>query len=122
MAKRYRPSNGTEGCCFIETYCMNCIHEKFSHTYNDDDKKCDILSRTMIYEINEKEYPEEWQYDENNRPCCTAFKKWDWGNDGDPNDPDNPKYQPPDNPNQLCFPFIFDEIGISQNKLIMQEN
>ena len=29
------------------------------------------------------------------------------------------KYRPPDNPNQLCFPFIFDEIGIGKTEPVL---
>lgn len=100
--KPYRPSNGTEGCSFIETYCMNCIHE---NPDPEKDPKCDIQTLTMCLDLNDPEYPKEWIYDENNKPCCTAFKKWDWGNDGDPDDPNNPKYVQPDDPNQLCLPL-----------------
>ncbi len=109
--RKYRPSNGTEGMGFIETYCANCIHENPNPELKPN---CDILSRTMWYGVNDKEYPTEWVYNEDNKPCCTEFKKWDWGNDGDPNDRDNPKAPVPDDPNQLCFPFIFDEIGIKE--------
>lgn len=69
-----------------------------------------------MHNLNEKGYPEEWQYNDEGWPVCTAWKKWDWGRDGDPNDPDNPNYRPPDvdNPNQLCLPFLFDELGIKK--------
>lgn len=109
--RKYRPSNGTEGMGFIECYCMNCVYE---NPHPDAKPKCDILSRSFLYGIKDEKYPEEWQYNENDQPICTAFKKWDWGNDGDPNDPDNPKYVQPDDPNQLCLPFIFDEIGVGE--------
>lgn len=116
--EKYQPSNGTEGMFFIEKYCFNCIHEKFSHTQDHNDKKCDILSNTMIYDVKDPKYPEEWCYDENDTPCCTAFSKWDWGNDeGRLNDPP-PQY--PDDPNQLCMPFIMDEIGVPKTKLNYQ--
>lgn len=74
-----------------------------------------ILCRTMIYDLKDKEYPEEWIYDENERPTCTAWKKWDWGRDDDGNwiDPPEP---PIDDPRQLCMPFIFDELNIKQVK------
>lgn len=106
----YVPSNGTEGMAFIEEFCDNCIHEKWSHTHNDDDKKCDILSRSMLCSVTEKDYPREWQYVAG-RPTCTAFVKWDWGNDGDPDDPDNPKSPSPPTPiNQLdIFPLYPNE-------------
>lgn len=109
--KIYQPSNGTEGMGFIGCFCENCIHEKFSHTYNDADKKCDILSRSMLYSPNEKEYPKEWAYDSLGHPTCTSFVNWDWGNDGDPDDPENPKAPiPPPPPNQLnLFPLYPNE-------------
>lgn len=106
--RKYRPSNGTEGMGFTEHFCDNCINQ---HPDPDNKKQCKILMRSMCYDLKDPEYPSEWTYDEQNRPTCTAFIKWDWGNDGDPDDPDNPNYRPPDNPNQLCLPFIFDEIG-----------
>lgn len=51
--RKYRPSNGTEGMCFIAEYCENCIHEKFMYTNNEKDKKCNILSNTMIYDFED---------------------------------------------------------------------
>jgi hypothetical protein len=71
----------------------------------------------MGYDVKDPEYPREWCYDESGKPTCTAWVKWDWGTDGDPDDPDNPKYRPPDDPNQLCMPFIFDEIGVKSETL-----
>lgn len=119
MSEKFQPSNGTEGCGFIETYCFNCIHEKFMHTNDHADKKCDILSRTMLYDVKEKEYPEEWTYDEKRNPICTEFKKWDWG-DNDRDDGLNEPPEPPtDDPNQLVMPFIFDELQIpKQNEIL----
>lgn len=110
MKRKYRPSNGIESMCFMENFCEQCIHEKWSHTQDDNDKKCEILSRTMIFDIDEPEYPSEWTYDENG-PTCTKFQKWDWGNDGDPDDPDNPKATPPTpDPKQIdMFPLYPDE-------------
>lgn len=52
---------------FITLWCENCIHE------NDDDNPCAILTATMVFSIEEKEYPCEWVYDKNGTPCCTAF-------------------------------------------------
>lgn len=101
MNRPYQPSNGTEGMAFIETYCMNCIH---CDPDPEGAKQCDILCRSMCYSIDEKEYPSEWQY-VNDEPTCTAHVPWDWGNDGDPDDPDNPKAPVPEDPNQLCLPF-----------------
>lgn len=114
--KKYRPSNGTEGMGFCEMFCEQCIHEKFIHTQNDADKKCDILSRTLMHDVEDPEYPEEWTYDSEGNPTCTAFQKWDWGNDGDGwNDLPEPE---PEDPNQMCFPFVMDEIN-EQNEVVV---
>jgi len=110
--RKYRPSNGTEGMGFTEAFCDNCLNQ---HPDPDNKKQCMILCRTMCYDINEKEYPEEWIYGEDGEPTCTAFVKWDWGKDDDGNwiEPPPPPF---DDPNQLCLPFIFDEIGVLKIK------
>lgn len=114
--RKYRPSNGTEGMIFTDEYCANCIHEKFMHTQRHGDMQCDILNRTMLHDIKDKEYPEEWTYDENGHGICTAFKKWDWGNNDDDDGLNEPPPPPIDDPNQLCMPFLFDEIGVPKTK------
>ena len=109
MSRKYQPSNGTEGMMFMENYCEQCLHEKWIHTQNDNDLKCEILSNTMIYTIKDKEYPSEWIYNENEKPTCTKFKKWDWdNNDGD--DLNEPPESPTDDPNQLMLFSIADDI------------
>lgn len=108
--KPFRPSNGTEGWGFVETYCMNCIHCDPDPT---GDKQCNILCRTLIHDANDPEYPKEWVYIDD-KPTCTSWVKWDWGNDGNPDDPDNPNFVPPDDPNQLCLPFELDRIEEKQ--------
>lgn len=113
--RKYRPSNGTEGEYFVDEHCMNCFH-------CDPDpcgkKQCDILCRSLIYNTSDPEYPKEWVYDENDKPTCTAWKKWDWGNDGNPDDPENPKFVPPDDPNQLCLPFELESIESQQSEIL----
>lgn len=112
MGKKYRPSNGTEGDYFMSEHCYQCIHD--NPDYNAKSPRCDIMGNTMCMDVNDKDYPSEWTYDENGKPTCTSFKKWDWGNDGDPNDPDNPKYVIPDSPSQLVMPFLLEEVGINE--------
>lgn len=104
--RKYRPSNGTEGEYFIEEHCMNCIH---MDPNPEGVKQCDILLRSMVYDIEEKEYPTEWVY-KDGEPTCTSWQKWDWGDDGDPDDPYNPKAPTPVAPNQLMLFSILDEI------------
>lgn len=101
--KPYRLSNWTEGMSFIETYCCNCIYD--NPDYEAKEPRCEILTLTMGLDTNDPDYPKEWIHNNEWRPSCTAFKKWDWGNDGDPGDPENPKYVQPDDPNQLCLPL-----------------
>jgi hypothetical protein len=62
---KYRPSNGTEGMMFMEDFCDQCA----------DGGECKTAMRAMIYDLEDKEYPEEWQYDEHGEPVCTEFKK-----------------------------------------------
>jgi hypothetical protein len=109
--KKYCPSNGSEGDWFEDKFCMNCIH-----TNPDPHKKpqCDIWCSALCFRVDEPDFPKEWIYDENDEPVCTSWVKWDWGNDGDPNDPDNPKAPIPISPNQLCLPFEI--IGIETVK------
>lgn len=101
---------------FCDEFCGRCINEKFIHTNNHDDKKCDIFSRTMLHNIKDAEYPEEWTYDKDGEPICTAFKKWDWGREDDEGGLNEPPPIYPDDPNQLCMPFIFDELNIKQHE------
>ena len=61
---KYRPSNGTEGMSFIEFFCSNCLYD-----VNED---CDILARSMGFDIDDEEYPEEWQTIDN-KNLCTKF-------------------------------------------------
>lgn len=116
MNRKYCPSNGTEGVSFVESHCANCIHEKFIHTQNHSDKKCDIFSRTLLHAVNEPEFPEEWTYDGNGDPTCTAFVRWNWGNNDDEGGLNDPPPDYPVSPNQLVMPFIFDELEIKKHE------
>lgn len=70
MSKRkYRPSNGTEGEMFMERFCYQCVHEEYGES-----ELCDILTRTMIYDVEDDKYPDEWVYGDDG-PVCTAFVK-----------------------------------------------
>jgi len=112
--KPYRPSNGTEGEYFMSEFCYQCIHE---NPNSEGKPKCNIMTSSMCFSISEPEYPKEWVQDiDGKNPRCTKFKKWDWGNDGDPNDPENPKYVTPKSPNQMHLPFYIKE-NISEAKI-----
>jgi hypothetical protein len=75
--QKYQPSNGTEGECFISNWCGNCARDKpmsegkpFEEC--DDNELCDILSRSY-HNINDPDYPTEWQYGSDGQPRCHAF-------------------------------------------------
>ena len=72
--KKYCPSNGTEGMEFMERFCLKCEKDaKYQETMSGEDG-CQILAKTMLYDINNPEYPKEWIY-KNGKPICTAFEK-----------------------------------------------
>lgn len=61
--KKYRPSNGSEGEMFFSAWCHHC----------DARSLCPIIGQTMEYNVEDDEYPEEWQYAHDGQPCCAAF-------------------------------------------------
>jgi hypothetical protein len=67
----YRPSNGTEGECFIETWCAHCQHDEAFR--RDEGDGCPIVAATFCYRVDEPDYPREWTYNDKGRPICTAF-------------------------------------------------
>lgn len=100
--KSFMPSNGTEGEMFEDAFCMNCIHEKYLHTGDLRDKKCEVFDRVLL---NAPDPQPEWVFDAEGWPVCTEWKKWDWerGDDDNWNDPVMPD---PIDPDQLSlFPL-----------------
>jgi hypothetical protein len=76
--RKYRPSNGTEGEFFLETWCHHCARDKSMRegvdpSDCDDNEVCLIIGRTFVYDIDHAEYPIEWQFGKDGQPCCTAF-------------------------------------------------
>jgi hypothetical protein len=74
----FQPSNHTVGQSFIAEWCGNCARDKALREGGaldecDDNQRCDIVGRTMAYNVDDTEYPDEWIYDRNGQPCCTAF-------------------------------------------------
>lgn len=63
----YRPSNGTEGEIFQEQHCYRCRREQ------EENNPCDILTRSLIFSVDDADYPVEWVYDREGRPTCMAF-------------------------------------------------
>lgn len=71
--KPYRPSNGTEGEIFQEDFCAKCPRDAKFREDPEKHEGCEILARTMAYNVTDPEYPKEWIYDEKGEPTCTAF-------------------------------------------------
>ena len=76
--EKYRPSNGTEGECFFAAWCFNCQRDKAMREgvdidECDDNERCDIIANIFCYDVEDPEYPVEWQYGKDGQPCCTAF-------------------------------------------------
>lgn len=68
--RKYRPSNGAEGMDFMAEYCDQCKRNAAFQAGNGD--SCPIAAATMVYNIDDPQYPKEWIVD-NDGPCCTAF-------------------------------------------------
>ena len=66
----YRPSNGTEGMGFYENWCARCVKDR----PDAEDGGCRILCRSMMFQLGDPEYPEEWECDEQGHSWCTAFE------------------------------------------------
>jgi hypothetical protein len=78
VIEKYRPSNGTDSEDFFASWCCHCqrdraMREGCSVDECDDNERCDIIARTMALDVDDPDYPEEWQYNAAGRPCCTAF-------------------------------------------------
>lgn len=66
----FRPSNGTHGDIFMSAYCFQC--SKFPDN-PDAKKQCQIFLATLVYDIDEPGYPNQWRYVDG-KATCTAFK------------------------------------------------
>lgn len=106
----YRPSNGTEGMQFTDTYCAFCKNQ--NPTPDDGGPDCNILARSMACDFSDGigdgdgQYPKEWVYVQE-VPTCTAHRPWDWAKDGAPPEP------PPVAPGQYT---IFDMLNSDKNE------
>jgi len=76
--QKWRPSNGTEGEIFMQGWCAQCARDKSMREVDpvekcDDDEVCEIIAATFRHDVDDPEYPVEWQYGKDGQPCCTAF-------------------------------------------------
>lgn len=80
----YRPSNGTEGEIFMSQWCNRCLRDR-ARREGDAFDGCDIVTRTMAFDIDHPSYPEEWVQDDDGSPACLSFTAED--DDNQPIDP-----------------------------------
>lgn len=73
--KLYKPSNGTEGEIFFNKFCYRCKKYVYDEETESDDCELNLIIAAEINEVDDLDYPDEWQYDENGSPICTEFKK-----------------------------------------------
>lgn len=70
---------------------MRCV---FCDPDPNGERQCEILADSMVFDVNDEEYPKEWIYGDDGKPTCTKHKYHDWENDGEPE-------LPIDDPDQL---------------------
>lgn len=71
MPISFRPCNGSEGEMFLSRFCYRC-------NKLDEGGACNILLNSMIFEINEPEYPKELVCEDKLDPKtwnCTSFEE-----------------------------------------------
>ena len=70
--QQYRPSNGTEGAVFIDSWCGHCARDKAMREGApleecDDREVCPIIARSFAGEAT------EWVYGTDGQPRCTEY-------------------------------------------------
>ena len=73
----YRPSNGAEGADFIGAWCGRCKRDAAYRAGTGD--SCPIVASTMVYSVNDPNYPAEWVQNDDDvfgsSARCTAFEE-----------------------------------------------
>ena len=64
VVKKFQPSNATQGDSFRASFCNQCKRGG----------DCEIELNTMLYDIDDPEYPCEWVI-QDGRAQCTAFER-----------------------------------------------
>jgi hypothetical protein len=67
MGEKWRPSNGTIGESFAAAWCSSCTKWR-------GEDGCGVHARTMLYSVEDPEYPSEWQISADGQPECTAYR------------------------------------------------
>lgn len=76
VGNSYRPGSGTEGASFDDAWCDHCARDaEFRATDCEGDPAlgCQILADALCFDIKDPNFPKEWVYSRDGRPCCTAF-------------------------------------------------
>lgn len=71
--KPYRPSNGTEGETFQETWCAGCEADRGFREDHERFDGCPIIANAMALTVDDPDYPKEWVYRADGQPMCSAF-------------------------------------------------
>lgn len=74
MSEKYRPTSGEEGAHFQDRFCDRCKRDAAFQADPDNADGCEILARTMLFDVDEPEYPVEWIRGDDGRAKCTAFE------------------------------------------------
>lgn len=75
----YRPSNGSEGECFMAQWCARCAKDAAFQADPENADGCQIIAATMALDEDDPNYPPEWveddvDYPADSNPRCTAFE------------------------------------------------
>lgn len=81
IPKPFRPGNGTLGDIFDSQWCAKCKRDAQIRKAESEGNAraadyascCPILTRTLALDIGDPDYPKEWVWGEDGKPCCTAF-------------------------------------------------
>lgn len=66
--EKWRPANGYEGDRFYSHFCSNCKKDD-----RENENYCPLILLTMNYNVEDEEYPAQWQIWKNGLPVCTDY-------------------------------------------------
>lgn len=61
----------------MEQWCARCKRDAAFQADPDNNDGCEIAANTMVYDEDDPLYPEEWVYNSDDEPICTAFEATD---------------------------------------------
>lgn len=66
--EKWRPANGEEGSRFHDHFCADCKKDN-----PEKEDYCPLILLTMNYDVEDEEYPVQWQIHTNGLPVCTDY-------------------------------------------------